>query len=435
MTYVFGPPVVVPAIPPQPPQLTLIGASVKPDNTTDPASSTADTSGLDAALRQELSQREGPMWIRGFTYAPENHYAVENRDPQDFTSVDLPALPAPSGLQLSQGTGGTLADGTYKYEVTAVNANGETTPGTAVSITVSAGGGTASVIGSFDPVEDGDTYKVYGRISGSLGLIATVGPFDPDNPPSFTDTGSVSPGATPPVSNTTGGVGPYTNLPTVQVQPWIIVAADFCSTFGFEARDFKGRALRLLENAQYQAVEREFWTGALAQAKGYPNNYLTSSSAVDLTPGSGAPSVARGQQILQDYLATQGFGGQGMIHCQPQTAPNLLNARRVGNLLLDVFDNIIVPGVGYPGTAASIGTPSATTAVMFATDLVCTRVEGQGRVSLVDPDGHVYPDSFAEAVDRGEAGFPNRVTFRAEKYGCAYWDGAIQAGVRVTLAT
>jgi hypothetical protein len=427
MTFVAPPYVVVPAIPPRPPQLSLLNSAVRPDNVTDPASPGPALdllSHLPDELRAELAGRKGEPWIRGFTYAPENHYAIENRDPQDFTSVDAPAIPAPSGLALLQGTGGTLANGTYAYQVTAVNPNGETTALAPTTIVVAAGGGTATVKLTWKPVADDCTYKVYGRISGSIGLLATVGPFDVPNPPAYTDPGSPAPGAAPPVSNTTGGVGPYTNVPSVQVFPWLIVANDFCSSFGFETRDFKGRALRLLENGQHQAIEREFWTGA--QAKGYPINYLTNpASYSDLTPGT-PPSVARGLQILQDALQTCGFGGQGMIHVQAQTAPNLLSVRRVGSLLLDVFDNIVVPGSGYPGTAAGIGTVAAGTAVMFATDLVMCRAEEQGQV---------YPDSFAEALDRGQAGFPNRIDFRAEKYGCAYFDAACHFGCRVTLAT
>lgn len=420
--------VIVPAIPPRPPQLSLLNSAVKPDDTTDPSSSgppSEQLANLPEDLRAELSSRRGPMWVRGFTYAPENHYAIENRDACDFTTVDIPALPAPTGLVATpHTTGGTLTAGVKSYQITAVNANGETTALAATTATTT--GTTGSVTLTWPNEADAVTYNVYGRVGGSIGLLATVGPFDPDNLPTYLDTGAVSPGAVPPSSNTTGGVGPYTNQATIAVIPHVMVANDFCSSFGFEERDFKGRALRLLENATPQALEREFWSGALAQAKGYPNRYLTDGNLVDLTPGAGAPSVARGQQILQDYLASTGFGGQGMIHCQPQTAPSLLNARRVGGLLLDIFDNIIVPGVGYPGTASGIGTPSATTAVMIATDLVMVRTEQAGTV---------YPDSFQEALDRGQGGSPNRIDFRAEKFGCAYFDGAVQAGVRVTLAT
>jgi hypothetical protein len=379
---------------------------------------------LPSELRDELNARQGESWVRGITYAPENHYAVENRAGCDGITVDQPALPAPTGLAgVPSASGGTLAAGAKAYQITAVNANGETTALAPIAVTTS--GATGSVALTWNPTADGVTYKVYGRVGGSIGLLATVGPFDPENPPHYTDTGTPAPGAAPPVSNTTGGVGPYTNLPIVTCIPWLMVAEDSCAAFGFEERDFKGRALRLLENATPQALEREFWTGALAQAAGLPNNYLTNAASyTDLTPGT-VPSVARGQQILQDALAQCGMGGQGMLHVQPQTAPNLLNARRVGGLLLDLYDNIIVPGVGYPGSASGIGTPAAGTAVMFATDLVMVRVEDEGTV---------FPDTFSEALDRGNAGQPNTIRFRAEKFGCAYFDAACHFGVRVNLA-
>jgi hypothetical protein len=418
---------VVPAIPPKGPPLSLLASSVRPGDETDPSTSYPDGSQLallPSELRDELAARKGAMWTRGITYAPENHYAIENRAGCDGLTVDEQAYSAPTGLALTPHVGGgTVTAAAHAYQVTAVNHNGETTALAAVTITL---GSIGTVTLTWNPTADGVTYNIYGRVAGSIGLIATVGPFDPDNPPSYTDTGTPAPGAAPPVSNTTGGVGPYGNLPIVTCIPWLMIAEDSCSTWGFEERDFKGRAARLLKNASPQAIEREFWTGALATAMSWPNNYLTNSASyTDLTPGGGPPSVARGQQILQDYLASTGFGGQGMIHCQPQTAPSLLNARRVGPLLLDIFDNIIVPGTGYNGVAAGVGTSAAGTAVMFCTDLVMTRVEDEPTI---------FPDTFAEALDRGQAGQPNRVTFRAEGFGCAYFDGAVHGAVRVTLA-
>ncbi len=423
-------PVVVPAVPPKGPPLSLIASSVRPGGGSDPPGPVFELGPDQIALlpddlRDELNARKGDAWTRGITYAPENHYAIENRSGYDSTSVDQVALGAPTGLALvAHAGGGTVSAAAHAYQVTAVNANGETTAVTATTITLGAIG---TVTLTWNPTADGVTYNVYGRVAGSIGLLATVGPFDPENLPSYTDTGAAAVGAAPPSSNTTGGVGPYTNLANVIAIPWLMDAQDSCSTFGFEERDYKGRAMRLCDNATPQALEREFWTGALAQAAGWPNNYLTNSASyTDLTPGGTAPSVARGQQILQDALASTGFGGQGMLHCQPQTTPNLLNARRVGNLLLDIFDNIIVPGVGYSGVASGVGTPAAGTAVMFATDLVMTRVES---------DPTVIPDTFAEALDRGQAGQPNRITFRALKYGVAYFDAAVHVAVRVTLAT
>jgi len=422
----------VPAIPPQPPQLSLLNSAIIPKDSGDGVVFQIDAKQLallPADLKAELNARKlsgaSELWVRGFTYAPENHYPAEVRDHCDFSTVDLPALPAPLNLALTpHTTGGTLATATYSYQVTAVNANGETTALAAVTTPVT--GPTGSVTLMWQQVNDTATYKVYGRVGGSIGLIATVGPFDVDQTATYTDTGSPAPGAAPPGSNTTGGVGTYTNLGINTVVPYLVVAEDWCSSFGFEERDFKGRASRLLENAKHQAIEKEFWTGALATAKGWPNRFLADANAVDLTPGGGPPSVTRGMQILQDALQQTGFGGQGMIHVQAQTAPNLLGARRVGGLLLDIFDNIVVPGVGYPGTGPGNSTPAAGTAWMFASDLAMVREESEPTV---------FPDSFAEALDWGQAGSPNTIRFRAMKHAAAYFDGAVQVACRVTLAT
>jgi hypothetical protein len=438
--------VVVPAIPPKGPPLSLMTSAILPTNATEEtgtypdwiypkarAELQANFPDLWKQIAAELDDRDatGEEWVRGFRYAPENHYAGELRGREDYTSVDDPALNAPGSLALAAAAGGTLVAGSYGYQVTAVDANGETTPCTEVDITT---GSTGSVKLTWKGVRSGATYNVYGRVHGSLGLLATVGPFDRDNPPTYTDTGAATVGAAPPSSNTTGGTGTYTNLPIVEFIPYLIVARDFCSSWGFEERDFKGRALRLLDNQTPAAIETEFETGAIAQALGYPNNYLCNTSDpafVDVTPKpSGTwtpPSVARGFQILQDALQQCGFGGQGMIHVIAETVGNLLNVRREGALMLDVLDNIVVPGSGYRGQCSGVGGGnSTTTAVMFATDLVSVRAQKQA---------DVIPDTFAEALDRSQGGQPNKIEFRAMRFAAASFDGACHFACRVTLAT
>ena len=243
------------------------------------------------------------------------------------------------------------------------------------------------------------------------------------------------------------GSGTYTNLPLVGYVPFLIQVEDSCSTWGWSERDFTGRALRLLDNATPNAVEREFWTGAFArntntgpivgtnaflQQSNNPANGGTGLAAVDLTPGT-VPSVTRGIQILEDYLANTGFGGQGMLHVAPETSPNLLGARRVGSLLLSVMDNIIVPGSGYPTSGAtgpagaSNATPPSGQQWIFATDLVSVRLDLP----------NVFPSVFAEAVERGNliATTPNLVRIRAQRFAAVSFDLNRLAACRVTLAT
>ena len=377
---------------------------------------------------------DGDDWTGGFAYEPENHGAGEIRDPCDHASMDLPALPTPTGLAaVPSNAGGTLTNAAspYQYQVTAVDANGETLASGAVTATIAAGT-TGSVALTWNAVEFATSYKVYGRKAGLIGLLAQgiTGAFP--GTVTYTDTGTPAPGAVPPGSNTTGGPGQYSPPGIVTFYPFIISAEDVCSSWGFDIHDFKGRATRLVNLAAKAQIEKEFWTGAYAQT-GYPNNFLGNSADpayIDLTPGAGPPSVARGQQILEDYLQQCGFGGQGMIHTQAQTAPNLLSARLVDGprsgtqQLLSVLGNIIVPGSGYPGTGALGAVPAAGTAYMYATDLVTIRLDDDEKVVVI-------PDSFAEALDRAE----NLIRFRAEKYAAASWDGICHAAIRVTLAT
>ena len=218
------------------------------------------------------------------------------------------------------------------------------------------------------------------------------------------------------------------NEAIVEVDPFVIETHYTCSPFGFEAIDYKGRAQRQNDLATPAAIEKEFWDGAIAQAGGAPNNYLTKAGASTiLNPTLGTPvSITAGLSLLQDALRT-GSGGQGMIHCVPGAAPSLINVRRVGKYMLDEFDNIVVPGVGYSGNGpigAAGATPAPTATWMFATDLVMTRVQKEARV---------FPDTMSEALDRGQDLNPNTVTFRAERLAMAYFDGFRQFAVYVNL--
>jgi hypothetical protein len=383
---------------------------------------------------------DGDEWTGGFAYQPESHSGGEVRDPCDNSSMDIPALGTPATPTATPAiTGGTLtaAASPYEYELVALDANGSTLPSAPVVVSIPSGT-TGSVLLSGPTIEFATSYSIYGRKAGSIGLLVAglTGSYTEDGVPgtwSWTDTGAATPGAVPPIADTTGGKGQYTNLPVVTFYPFIVAAEDSCSPFGFQEHDYKGRATRLVNLASRAQIEKEFWTGIYAQAGSYPNNYLANSSDpnfVNITPGSGPCSIARGQQLLEDYLQQCGFGGQGMIHTQAQTAPNLLSVRIVDgprpgtSLLLSVLGNIIVPGSGYPGTGPANLAPTTGTAYMYATDLVTIRIDD-------DDDAVVFPDTFAEALDRRV----NLISFRAEKFAAATWDGACHACVQVNLAT
>ena len=301
---------------------------------------------------------------------------------------------------------------------------------------------------------------MYGRTTFlKIGTVAVQGTNAGGATVTFTDTGSVSPSGAVPGANTTGGPGTYGNLPQVGFIPYLIQVEDECSAFDFQTWDWVGRALRLLDIATPQAVEQEFWMGlystntltgpmydsaspslnAFLQQSGTPSSGGGSIAAQDLTGVTHAnrstpanlPTVTRGIQILEDYLANTGNGGQGMLHVAPETSPNLLGARRVGPLLLSVMDNIIVPGAGYPTSGATgpsgnaDATPVAGTAWIYATDLVSVRLDTPV----------VTPSTAAEALDRGSMGDPNTIRVRAQRFAAATWDGARLAAVQVQLSS
>lgn len=445
-------PVVVPAIPPQPPVLSLLNSALRPDNSSDPDISgslreiTAEQlAALPADLRAELEAREGEAWTRGITYAPENNWAAELRDACDGTSIDQPPLPAPQKPtgKASVG-GGTVPAEALEYAITAVNANGETTASGVLKITPLAEG---TVTLTWPKVSDTAEYRVYRAKGGTKKPLRIKGgkvkaPIEEsEQTVSYTDTGEAEEaGKEPPVSNTTGGAGKYTNLPIITAIPYLIFAEDYCSTWGFDERDFKGRAERLLQNGTPKALEAEWWSGALAKAKGYPNHYLTKKAATgftpeNLTPEAGAPSILRGLQILQDALAECGFGGRGMVHLQRQTATNLLTVvesdphfSTTDNKMYDLFGNLIVPGVGYNGAEGFEGKAAgAGKAWICATDLVAVRAEDEPTI---------LPETFAEMTDWGQGGEPNTVRTRAQKFAVAYADWACGPfWCEVTLAT
>lgn len=108
-------------------------------------------------------------------------------------------LSAPANLAVANSTtGGTLADATYSYRVSAVNACGETVPATAATDTAT-GGGTSSMVLTWDPVVGATHYRIYGRDSGTELLLAET------TATTWTDTGALTPTGAIPATNTTVG--------------------------------------------------------------------------------------------------------------------------------------------------------------------------------------------------------------------------------------
>lgn len=115
------------------------------------------------------------------------------------------ALSPPSGLAARPTCSGTCAT-TYTYEVVARTYDGTTQPTSAVTCTnaASLSSSNSCALTWYGELGAKD-YQIFGRVNGSLGLLATIPAGTAANAyPTWTDTGSRSPGAAPPSNNTTG---------------------------------------------------------------------------------------------------------------------------------------------------------------------------------------------------------------------------------------
>lgn len=96
-------------------------------------------------------------------------------------------------------TGGSLAAATYYYEITALNARGETTVSNEKSVTTT--GSTSSNTITWAAIVGATSYRVYrGTSAGAENVY-----YAPGNVTTYLDTGATSTGGSPPGSNGTGG--------------------------------------------------------------------------------------------------------------------------------------------------------------------------------------------------------------------------------------
>jgi hypothetical protein len=100
-------------------------------------------------------------------------------------------IAAPEGFAVTtMATGGILPAATYQYQISALNANGETMASNAVTAVIAGAGTTYSNVLTWDNVPYATGYKIYGNMAGDgYGLMATIGA----GTLTFTDTGDITP--------------------------------------------------------------------------------------------------------------------------------------------------------------------------------------------------------------------------------------------------
>ncbi len=215
------------------------------------------------------------------------------------------------------------------------------------------------------------------------------------------------------------------NAAPAEARPFLVTAADRCSTFAREQRDPQGRVLRLLAATQHRGVESELWDGTVAQSEATrlgvaPSPYLRNpATVVDLTPATGAVRPTEALALLERALG-QGYAGRGVIHASIRAAYYLPDTRLDGQVWLTKRNTVVVPGAGYSGLGP-VGTPALATneSWLFATGMVDVHL------------GEVYTTGTDLDIDRDT----NTVVTRALRSAVALFDPCAHYAVRMLRAS
>lgn len=232
-------------------------------------------------------------------------------------------------------------------------------------------------------------------------------------------------------STTVSAIKPSGSSPFLTYVPFEILTKFSCSTMSRRPEEIEEIALNAAEGCTQKAIEYELWTGALAQemaADGswdagtrgaFPNRYLASSSARDVTPTPGTGVKAKyGLALLERALADCGCGIQGTIHATRDVA-SALGIKGKDDKLVTNLGNLLVAGTGYTGTGPDGSTPPNGKAWMYATGPITVRLG----------DRMVVPDKVSQSVDTRT----NTTTYSVSQPAAVTWNSCCHVAVLVDL--
>lgn len=205
--------------------------------------------------------------------------------------------------------------------------------------------------------------------------------------------------------------------PTARFDSFVVYKPVTCSSIGLsDPEELARRAEAALEATVSAAVER-----ALAEGVDQSSNaFFGDANVDDLTTGT-AVSPGVGLSMLEEAIGET--CRMGMLHFTPAVV-SALQAFPVGDpgdtRLVTANGTPVVSGMGYQDIDTPfLDSPTATEDYAFAT--------GPVRVYL----GPVVMTSVKESLDRSE----NILTFLAERYVIAIWDGTLQAAALIDWST
>lgn len=216
-------------------------------------------------------------------------------------------------------------------------------------------------------------------------------------------------------------------------------AADRCSTFGYRARDYLGRARRQLAAIESFQIAEEFWEGSLNGQTSLGGQTIDNRPLVDpdsdtLTNGPADPVDALA--LLVGGLGQCGKGRQGMIHVTPQLLAQLAAAQAIyrdSGSWYTPMGHLVVADDGYTGAGPGEdgGVPASGSQWMYATSMVRIRL---GAVVTSPPELPVddtrNPSGWPAAVDPRT----NEVLVIAQRLAGIGWDQCCHLAAEVDLA-
>jgi hypothetical protein len=134
-----------------------------------------------------------------------------------------------------------------------------------------------------------------------------------------------------------------TNPVNNAAEPFAVSAVDECSTFGWQARDYEGRARRQLAAVRSAFIAHEFQVNSLAL-----QNVALQDAQQHVMPDPALPVDALAE--MEGAMAARFGGRRGMIHVTPQTFTLLKSAYAVefvANKWQTGLGTIIVADAGY----------------------------------------------------------------------------------------
>jgi len=194
-------------------------------------------------------------------------------------------------------------------------------------------------------------------------------------------------------AGTTPDAPDLTGPSVVEGDPFVVFSEDRCSSFGWQARDWQGRAKRQLIATRSYQIAKEVWSGVLTTSAGLSNIPLTDPTST--TVGTGPMAVRHALACLEGALGQCCQGCVGLIHMTPQLLSELSafpNAVMLsGGTWVTANGHVVIPDAGYDGSGPG-GTPAGDTQWMYGTSMMGLRSSDILTIPASDEDMQMQMD-------------------------------------------